>query len=67
MREAFSGIDSLEQLQEALKASTAVQREEDQRDKVHEALIKVSAFSLTCQNCIGMLTRMHWVFGCQTY
>lgn len=41
MREAFSGIESLEELREALKVSTAAQREEDQRDKVHEALIKV--------------------------
>jgi hypothetical protein len=47
VREAFTGIDSLEQLREALTASTAAQREEDQREKVHEALIKVSAFSLT--------------------
>lgn len=39
--EAFPGIQSLDELRKALAESTAAQREEDQRDKVHEALIKV--------------------------
>ena len=39
--EAFPGVQSLDELRQALAESTAAQREEDQRDKIHEALIKV--------------------------
>ncbi|CAK0765119.1 hypothetical protein CVIRNUC_003226 [Coccomyxa viridis] len=47
--EAFPGIQSLDELRKALAESTAAQREEDQRDKVHEALIKAVAECVDAQ------------------
>ena len=45
IRGKFGGIETLQQLREAFSVATAAQREQDQRDKVHEALIKVSPAS----------------------
>ena len=40
---SFPGVGSVESLRAALADSTAVQREEDQREAVHEALIRAVA------------------------
>ncbi|CAL5219954.1 g1886 [Coccomyxa viridis] len=43
VRGAFDGIENLQQLREAFSVATVAQREYDQREKVHEALIKAVA------------------------
>ena len=46
VRGAFDGIENLQQLREAFSVATVAQREYDQKEKVHEALIKVLSLLL---------------------